>query len=145
MPESDPTKNRRTIGQRGEFLVAEKLLEHGWGIAHPLSDSSSFDLLANKGDKIWRIQIKTTQGLVLHANASTPNFQFQTNHGCKTKSKYEKSTVDFFICCALDCLKFWVMPFDTVNCITTKIYGGKKCKYAVYENAWDLLETDKTS
>lgn len=142
MPESNQTKKYRTIGQRGEFLVAEKLLEHGWDIAHPLSDSSSFDLLASKGDKIWRIQIKTTQSLVLYSGENSPNFHFQTNHGCKTKVMYDKSTVDFFIFCALDCAKFWVLPFDTVKSVTTKIYGGKKCRYTIYENAWELLEGD---
>jgi len=145
LPESEPTKNRRAIGQRGEFLVAEKLLEHGWNIAHPLSDSSAFDLLASKGRKIWRIQIKTTQSLVHYPSENSPNFQFQTNHGCKTKVMYDKSTVDFFICCALDCSKFWVLPFDAVKSVTLKIYGGKKCKYTIYENAWELLESDDKS
>jgi len=145
LPKSTQTKNHRTIGQRGELLVAEKLLEHGWDIAHPLSDSSSFDLLISKDDKLWRIQIKTTQGLIMRKSYTSPNFQFQTNRGCRVKSMYDKSLVDFFIFCALDCLKFWVLPFAAVRNVTTKIYGGRKCKFAIYENAWALLETDKTS
>jgi hypothetical protein len=145
LPKSTQTKSSRSIGQRGEFLVAEKLLEHGWDIAHPLSDSSPFDLLVSKGDRIWRIQIKTTRGLIMYKSSTSPNFQFQTNHGCRVKSMYDKALVDFFIFCALDCMKFWVLPFVAVRSMTTKIYGGRNCKFAIYANAWDLLETDKTS
>ena len=121
-------------------MVAEKLLEHGWDIAHPLSDSSPFDLLVSKGDRIWRIQIKTTRGLIMYKSSTSPNFQFQTNHGCRVKSMYDKALVDFFIFCALDCMKFWVLPFVAVRSMTTKIYGGRNCKFAIYANAWELLD-----
>ena len=140
MPENkDQTTNHRTIGQRGELLVAEKLIEHGWVIAYPLNSNPAFDLLASKADKIWRVQVKTTQGLCSHSGSHSPNFQFQTNHGCKRKVKYTKASLDFFILCALDCSKFWVVPFDSITSMTTKIYGGKNCQFAKYENAWELL------
>jgi len=126
-------------------LVAEKLLEHGWDVAHSLGGGSSFDLLVSKDSRIWRIQVKATQGLVMYGGSSSPNFQFHTNRGCKTKVLYDKSLVDFFVFCALDCLKFWILPFAAVSCMTTKIYGGKNCKYAIYENAWELLDMAKPS
>jgi hypothetical protein len=34
--------------------------------------------------------------------------------------------VDYFICCALDAQRFWVIPFKEVSAITLKIYNGTK-------------------
>ena len=51
-----------STGVRGELLAAEKLVEHGWSVSFPV-DTSPYDLVAAKGGKIQRIQVKSTIGL----------------------------------------------------------------------------------
>jgi len=129
----------RSTGQRGELLVAEKLIEHGWSVAHPLSDTSRFDLLVVKRQRFLRIQVKAT----LHQHEykdNRPHYQFQLAHGLSSKKRYDKGDVDYFICCAIDVLKFWIIPFDEVRGLTAKIYNGTGNRFYKFEGAWDLLE-----
>lgn len=132
----------RSTGQRGELLVAEKLIEHGWSVAHPLSDTARFDLLTVKADRFLRIQVKAT--LEQHSyRDSRPHYQFQLAHGLSAKKPYDACDVDFFILCAIDSLRFWIVPFNAVRTITTKIYNGTRGRFHKFEGAWDLLECDK--
>jgi len=132
----------RSTGQRGELLVAEKLIEHGWSVAHPLSDTARFDLLVVKGEQFYRIQVKAT--LKQHSyKDSRPHYQFQLAHGLSAKKRYEAGDVDFFICCAIDSLRFWVIPFAEAKSITTKIYNGTKGRFHKFEGAWHLMESEQ--
>ena len=125
-------------GPRGELLVAEKLIEHGWSVAPPIGANYPFDLIVNKGDKFLRIQVKAT--LEKHTYSQTrPHYQFQLAHGVSSKKRYTADQVDFFICCALDSRRFWVLPFEAATVITLKIYNGEDGKFHRFEDAWDLL------
>ena len=48
--------------------------------------------------------------------------------------------MDFFVCCALDSHRFWVLPFEAATVTTLKIYNGEDSKFYRYEDAWVLLE-----
>ena len=48
--------------------------------------------------------------------------------------------VDFFVCCALDSHRFWILPFSATTVITLKIYNGVDPKFHRYEDAWVLPE-----
>jgi len=139
LPKADPTKKPGTTGQRGEFLVAEMLMKHGWVVAQPLSSTSVFDFLIGKGGKLWRrLQVKTTLEKHKYPNSSE-HYQFQLVHGLSKKKRYTAEQVDFFVCCALDARRFWVIPFAAVNAACLKIYNGKSSRLCKYEDAWDLL------
>ena len=130
----------RATGVRGELLVAEKLISKGWGVARPLGDGDPYDLLASKGDASLRIQVKAT--LSQHAyNTTRPHYQFQLAHGLSSKKRYQPDDVDFFVGCALDAKRFWVIPFSAATTVTLKIYNGEDSKFHRYEEAWVLLES----
>ena len=129
----------KKAGVRGELLVAEKLISKGWAVSIPIGDSDPFDIVANKDDKVRRIQVKTT--LVQHTYPSSrPHYQFQLAKGKSSKSPYLIGQVDFFVCCALDSLRFWVIPFPEVRTITAKVYNGNKGRFCKFEQAWHLLD-----
>ena len=129
----------RATGQRGELLVAEKLIGQGWSVAPPLGDNDPFDLLVNNGDRFLRLQVKAT--LEKHTySQSRPHYQFQLAHSPSSKTRYTADQVDFFVCCALDSRRFWVLPFEAATVITLKIYNGEDGKFHRYEDAWVLLE-----
>tara|TARA_B100000809_G_scaffold19275_1_gene17054 strand:+ start:276 stop:425 length:150 start_codon:yes stop_codon:yes gene_type:complete len=48
--------------------------------------------------------------------------------------------MDFFVCCALDSQRFWILPFSAATVTTLKIYNGEDSKFHRYEDAWELLE-----
>jgi hypothetical protein len=48
--------------------------------------------------------------------------------------------VDFFVFCALDSQRFWVLPFEAAADVTLKIYNGEDTRFHRYEDAWILLE-----
>jgi hypothetical protein len=60
--------------------------------------------------------------------------------GPSSKTRYTADQVDYFVCCALDSRRFWVIPFEEATVITLKIYNGKDSKFHSYEDAWGLLE-----
>jgi len=129
----------KKAGVRGELLVAEKLISMGWAASIPIGDSDPFDIVANKNDKVRRIQVKTT--LVQRTYPSSrPHYQFQLAKGKSSKTPYSAGQVDFFVCCALDSLRFWVIPLPEVRTITAKIYSGNKGRFRKFEGAWHLLD-----
>ena len=129
----------KKAGVRGELLVAEKLISKGWAVSLPIGDCDPFDIVANKDDKVRRIQVKTT--LSQHTyRACSAHYQFQLAKGKSSKTPYLSGQVDFFICCALDSLRFWVIPFSEVRTITAKIYNGDKGRFNKFEGAWRLLD-----
>jgi len=114
-------------------------MKHGWVVAQPLSSTSVFDFLIGKGGKLWRrLQVKTTLEKHRYPNSSE-HYQFQLVHGLSKKKRYTAEQVDFFVCCALDARRFWVIPFAAVNAACLKIYNGKSSRLCKYEDAWDLL------
>ena len=64
-----------SVGQRGELLVAERLLEQGWSVALPF-DTTTFDLVGVKGDRKVLLQVKSTLHKHDYDN-TTPHYQFQ--------------------------------------------------------------------
>ena len=92
-------------------------------MAPPIGDNDPFDLMVNKGTRFLRIQVKTT--LEQHKyKCNRPHYQFQLARGPSSKRKYTADQVDFFVCCALDSKRFWVLPFAAATVITLKIYNG---------------------
>lgn len=130
----------RSTGQRGELLVAEKLIANGWSVAHPLSDSSPFDLLVAMGERFLRIQVKATLEQHHYAGKS-PHYHFGIGKGFRSKRRYSKEEADFFVCVALDTLRFWIIPFKEIKTLTIKIYEVEG-KWTKFEGAWKILEYD---
>ena len=131
----------KQTGVRGELLVAEKLISKGWAVAVPIGDYDPVDMLASKVDVIRRIQVKSSLEQHKYPNKQI-HYQFQLSSGTgNTKKKYDPNLFDFFICCALDSHRFWIIPLSEIDTVTIKIYEGTMGgKYQAFEDAWVLLE-----
>jgi len=135
------TAQKKTIstGLRGELLVTEKLISLDWNVSVPVGHQTVYDFIIQKGKYLHKVQVKSTESLSSVSGKNIPAFQFSCKKG-KYHTSYSKADIDFFIFCALDCIKFWVLPINEVKGTTIKIYTGSRCKYTSYENAWNLLE-----
>jgi hypothetical protein len=130
-------------GPRGELLVAEQLMAHGWTVTAPLVTAAHYDLLAVKERGVFRrIQVKTTAGQHTY-KSSRPHYSFQLARGPGSRKRYSPDELDFFVCCALDAHRFWVIPYDVNAAICIKIYNGTGSKIHDYESAWWLLDKAK--
>jgi len=125
-------------GPRGELLVAEQLMARDWIVTTPLATAPHFDLLATKpGGAFLRIQVKTT---LKRRTDPKLHYQFQLARGPSCKKRYSADEIDFFVCCCITDMKFWIIPFEAATVITLKIYNGKASRFHSYEDAWNLLE-----
>lgn len=48
-------------GDQGETLAVAWVLEQGWRVALPLGNCADYDLIADTGDRVLRVQVKTTR------------------------------------------------------------------------------------
>jgi PD-(D/E)XK endonuclease len=109
--------NRRHInsGAPAELLTAQRLLELGYVVSFPFSAKASYDLIADTGLKLVRVQIKTIY------QAQTDNgkkwmMDFLKPRGIQVKTeKYTDKDCDFIVganpiyhCC-------YVFPIDVVK------------------------------
>ena len=127
----------KQTGSRGELLVAEKLIANGWSVSFPHGDSEPFDLLASKGKRTLRIQVKSTLA-PQYPKGKGAHYQFHLKHGRKSRA-YDEGSVDIFVCVALDAKRFWVIDCRDKPKPSMKIYGAGS-KYAQTEDNWATLE-----
>jgi len=128
----------KTLGARGELIVAQELMQRDWNVSFPYGDNCHYDLIAEKSHHFCRIQIKCTEKVALTVHHHGPHYAFTLSHGNATKEAYTKEHIDFFICCVIDGNRFWIVPVEEVTTKTLKIFRDGK-KYHEYEGAWDLL------
>ena len=128
----------KTLGARGELIVAQELMQRDWNVAVPFGANCHYDLIAEKSHYFCRIQIKCTEKGALTVHNHGPHYAFTLSHGSIAKEAYTKEHIDFFICCVIDGNRFWVVPVEDVTTKTLKIFRDGK-KYHEYEGAWDLL------
>jgi hypothetical protein len=127
----------KALGDRGELLVAQELIERNWNVAFPFGDNARYDIIAERNRYFCRIQVKSTEQVIVTPSHG-PHYAFSLCHGKLVKESYNKDVIDFFICCAIQCKRFWVLPIEAINCKTLKVFLDGK-KYHEYEGAWDLL------
>ena len=128
----------RYLGRCFEWICLRKLISKGWDVADPLGHNHAYDLLAIKGEKILKIQVKATvESKPRHKQGFY--WQFNTSKGRYRHTKYETVDVDFFILVALDVSKYWIVPHKNLTAICVKIGAGDN-KYRKFEDAWEVLD-----
>jgi uncharacterized protein YqfB (UPF0267 family) len=130
--------NMKALGDRGELLVAQELIERNWNVSFPFGDNARYDIIAEKDRHFCRIQVKSTENVTMTPRHG-PHYAFGLCHGKAVKDPYDKNSIDFFICCAIERKRFWVLPIEKVTFKTLKIFITGK-KHHEYEGAWDLLQ-----
>jgi len=108
----------RQIGAVGVARVAGALFRNGYSVLTPMEDFSGYDLVAERGGKFVRIQVKTTtkpEGEKLY-------YRFMTSVGSEGKTAYTKDKVDILVCWAMDEDLFWIIKPQDCRGPTKKLY-----------------------
>lgn len=95
------------IGKAGEYLVCADLIMKGF-IAFPSEQGLPYDVLLDTGEKLLKVQVKTTEKarLVQQRNNPTPAYIFSIKRaGSNGKTRYEEKEIDLFALVCLDTMQ----------------------------------------
>ena len=96
--------SNRQIGAVGVARVAGALFRNGYSVLVPMEDFAGYDLVAEKGGKFIRIQVKTSE----RKDPSRNRYGFMTSKGLGGKKLYAGG-VDVFILWGMDDDLFWIV------------------------------------
>jgi hypothetical protein len=97
-----------TTGRIGEYLAAAVLEMHQWRTI--LCQQSGFDLIATRGEKIWRCQVKASTYHNYHRNKLQFHFGIGGAKRVPTINDY-----DFAACVSLPHRKVFFMPIEEIR------------------------------
>ena len=143
----NPVKGAASLGSLGEMMVALELMIKGWAIYTQFigGSSSSFDLLAVKGDLFKRIQVKSTARDYKEKSRKSKKHILKVCKRSKGKfSCYSSSDCDFIVIVLMDEGRFFVIPTEKFSSKTVNVYtnedGVPTGWTAEYQDAWDLMD-----
>ena len=87
--------NWKEKGEKGERIAIGELAKFDINIAIPLSDNLPFDFIAIYNDKLYRVQVKSSE-----RKGDYTEFDMRTNNWySKTSKKYTKNEIDIMLLC----------------------------------------------
>jgi len=132
------TAGNKRSGELGELKVATKITESGGQVSFPHGDSAEYDLVAEFGGKVSRIQVKTASALDGLAHSIVV-----------ARSKQQPYTQIDVVICSVP-YGFYVIPFPALKGVTrirlwepgtNRCYKSKPtCRWEEYREAWHQLK-----
>ncbi len=127
------------VGRAGEYLVMADLLLNGW-VAYPTSQGVPYDIAVDIGDRVLRVQVKSTKMPKTPAslNRGTPLYVFHTRRAGKGgRRRYSAEDFDVLALVALDrrLIAYYALADCRNDCIAIRVpglrygEGGMKCRY----------------
>jgi hypothetical protein len=126
-------KSRKKRGEWAELVFAARAMRMGLRLAKPWGESSGYDFTVDQGQRILRVQVKST----IFKEAAE-------GYSCSlkdSKGPYKKNTFDF--------VAAYVIPEDVWFILPEKVVRGmwsvglypklEAAKYREYQEAWHLL------
>lgn len=95
------------IGKAGEYLVCADLILKGF-IAFPSEQGLPYDVLLDTGERLLKVQVKTTEKarLIQQRNNPIPAYIFSIKRaGANGRTRYEEKEIDLFALVCLDTMQ----------------------------------------
>lgn len=95
------------IGKAGEYLVCADLIIKGF-VAFPSEQGLPYDVLLDTGERLLKVQVKTTEKprLVQQISNPIPAYIFSIKRaGANGKTRYEEKEIDVFALVCLDTMQ----------------------------------------
>lgn len=134
-------KNKHT-GELGELKVAAKITELGGQVSFPHGDSCGYDLLADVGGKVTKVQVKSS------TYQEGNSWSISCSRGHASKTPYSAADCELIVCSVP--YGYYVIPVAVLkNKVKIRLWEPgtnrywKKtpsCKYEEYREAWHLLK-----
>ena len=138
-------RNPKCRGELAELAFAHKAATLGFGIAKPYGDSERFDFILisrdwPEGDKLWRVQIKSSATLFRGV------YNVKTNRGTADGGvPYLPSEVDFVVVYIVPDDVYFIFPVREAP-LFARIRPKRSHRaeqYKAYREAWHLLRPPK--
>lgn len=124
------TSKEMQIGKAGEYLVCADLILKGF-VAFPSEQGLPYDVLLDTGNKLLKVQVKTTSGArkVPQRNKETSAYIFNVKrNGNGHKGRYKDGEIDLFALVCLDVMKVVYLLVDdmpeTINIRVDALRGS---------------------
>lgn len=122
-------KNTKTQGDIGLGQAIAWFTKNGYTVCIPLTDSQSYDLIVDKNNQIYRVQVKTTK------HKKWNNFVVSLtikggNRSFNTIKKFDHSIVELLFIVTND-KEYYLIPTNEINNKQTLSLGENYKKYKV--------------
>ncbi len=128
-------RSRKWMGEVAESAFLHKAMDLGLAVAKPWGDSSRYDFVVDSGERLLRVQVKSTRCLCEERYAVAA-------HGGDPTAGYTAEEIDFLVA--------WVVPEDAWYVIPVEAFtphkhlwlyprGEHAGQYERYREAWELL------
>tara|TARA_Y100001938_G_scaffold106979_1_gene146101 strand:+ start:10041 stop:10493 length:453 start_codon:yes stop_codon:yes gene_type:complete len=149
MKDPDPapkTHVNKHEGSAAELMVACELVRRGFSVSWPFNDMDGYDLIADSGESIKRIQVKSSSAITARGT-----YRILMAHGHKVKSKYTKEHCDIIISVLFypESPAFYIIPITEVKQLHLTFFPTgahprypnkwRTCKMEPFRDRWDLV------
>ena len=137
--------SRIRLGSAGELAIASELMLRGWGVYNQMipDNSDPFDMIASKGDKLVRIQVKTTGQIQTSGRMPKYVVSCRKRSGNGGYTKLTKEDCDFLIAYIYERGWVLVVPVRYVSPTLGVFFradGEPVGKWIKFIDAWHLLD-----
>jgi len=133
-------------GATGELLVALKLVQHGFSVSWPLTDIDGYDLICDSGERITRVQVKTSTE---PTSRGTWRVNLVRGHGKKRVITREDCDFVVIVLNYNDGPAIYILPVDDIQGMCPSFFPPgqhprwpekwKTCMYEEYRDRFDLM------
>lgn len=103
----------------------------GMGVMKPFGDSRRYDVAVEAGEKIVRVQVRST----IYKRRGT---EYSLNMMGPGRKRYKRGSVDFFAVYLIPEDEWYILPYRALGKKMTLHFGSRR-KYERYLEAWELL------
>jgi len=139
---SERRANPKRTGELSEAAFLLKATSIGFRVSKPWGDSERYDFIVNSGERLWRVQIKSTA--VVHARGYEvqPLYSVYRRSG-RGKAEYTADEIDVLVVHIRPSDVWYVIPVEALALAKNlRFYPDIVCKCARWESyreAWWMM------
>lgn len=130
----------KDIGDYGEICFLKEAVSRGYTIGRPYGDNAPYDFFLDTGERILRIQVKTSSTPINNCGS----YKVQTSKGSNAKRAYTKEDADYIVAILLPQEIYYFLPVERMrgrkSVILSPITGMSENE--AFKERWDFLEKD---
>ena len=108
--------NTSEIGNIGQAAVVNKFIQLGVEVYLPFGEGYTADLIAKWDNKLYKIQIKTTENVLEDSYMDWRTTHQEGYHG--NRKKYSNEEVDYFALYCIESKTLCLVPFSEIGDVT---------------------------
>jgi len=133
--------NNNARGILAELAFSLKAASLGFGVAKPYGDKQHYDFILDSGERIWRLQVKSSSYAVPDRSGYAVNAS-HVGRGCKSKA-YDADEIDFLVAYIVPADAWYIVPVNQLASFRfLRVYPsgcrGGGC-FEAFREAWHLM------